>query len=75
MREFVVAAAELAAYLLGTLLLGLAGVFAELNSLSYLDAGNTMFAGWLALMGAVALYGAFSIGTERLLPRLADVLA
>lgn len=72
MRELLVAVVELVAYLLGTVALAGAGVFAELNSLSYLDAGNTTFAIWLGVMGAVALYGAFSLGTDRLLPRLRE---
>jgi hypothetical protein len=72
MRELLVVAAESVAYLVGTAALAAAGVFAELTSLSYLDAGNTLFAAWLAVMGAVALYGAFSLGTDRLLPRLRE---
>jgi hypothetical protein len=72
MRELLVAAIESVAYLVGTTVLAGAGVFAELNSFSYLDAGNTTFAVWLGVMGAVALYAAFSIGTDRLLPRLRE---
>jgi hypothetical protein len=72
MRELLVAAVELAGYLLGTVALAGAGVFAELTSLTYLDAGNTMFAAWLAVMGFVALYGAFSLGNDHLLPRLRE---
>jgi hypothetical protein len=72
MRELLVAGIESVAYLLGTAALAGAGVFAELTSLSYLDAGNTMFAVWLSVMGFVALYGAFSLGNDRLLPRLRE---
>ena len=70
MREFVVSAAELLAYLLTTGVLAAVGLFAELSSVSYVSAGNTTFAAWLAVVGAVALYAAFSLGTEKLLPRL-----
>lgn len=70
MRELLVVGVELLAYLAGTGVLAAAGVFAELTSVSYLSAGNTTFGVWLALMGTVALYAAYSVGTERLLPRL-----
>lgn len=72
MREFIVASLELLAYLVGTGTLALAGVAAELSSLSYLSAGNTKFALWLALVGAIALYAAFSLSTDKVLPRLRD---
>ena len=75
MRELVLAAVELLAYLVTTGVLAGAGLFAELTSLSYVSAGNTKFAVWLALVGAVALYGAFSLGTERLLPHLRSLRA
>lgn len=75
MRELAVAAAELLFYVLGTAAFAVAGLFAEWSSLSYLSAGNVMFAGWLAVMGAVALYAAFSLGTEKLLPRVRESLA
>lgn len=74
MRELLVTSVELVAYAVGTAVLAAAGVFAELSSLSYLSAGNQMFAGWLALMGAVALYAAFAVGTERLLPHLRETV-
>jgi hypothetical protein len=70
MRELVVSAAELLAYLLTTGVLAAVGLFAELTSVSYVSAGNTKFAVWLAFVGAVALYAAFSLGTEKLLPQL-----
>lgn len=72
MRELLVAALELLAYLAGTGVLALAGLFAEMTSLSYLSDGNTVFGLWLAVMGLVALYAAFSVGTDKLLPRLRD---
>lgn len=75
MRELLATALELVVYVVGTAVLAAAGVFAELTSLSYLSAGNQMFAGWLALMGAVALYAAFSVGTEKLLPHLRETVA
>jgi hypothetical protein len=75
MRELVLAAVELLAYLVTTGVLAGAGLFAELTSLSYVSAGNMKFAVWLALVGAVALYGAFSLGTERLLPQLRSLRA
>ncbi len=70
MRELVVGAVELLAYLVTTGVLVAAGLFAELTSVSYVSAGNPMFAVWLAVVGAIALYAAFSLGTEKLLPRL-----
>lgn len=75
MRELLITSVELVVYVVGTAVLATAGMFAEWSSLSYLSAGNQMFAGWLALMGAVALYAAFSIGTERLLPHLRETVA
>ena len=75
MRELVVSAAELLAYLLTTGVLAAVGLFAELTSVSYVSAGNTTFAVWLAVVGAVALYAAFSLGTEQLLPRLRSLRA
>ncbi|PSP47949.1 hypothetical protein BRC75_08170 [Halobacteriales archaeon QH_7_69_31] len=75
MRELVVSAAELLAYLLTTGVLAAVGLFAELTSVSYISAGNTTFAVWLAVVGAVALYAAFSLGTEQLLPRLRSLRA
>lgn len=75
MRELLLASLELLAYLVGTGALAAAGVFAELNSLSYLTAGNTKFGLWLAVMGTIALYAAYSVGTDKLLPRLRDATA
>lgn len=72
MREFLVASLELLAYLVGTGVFAVAGVFAEFSSMSYLSAGNTKFAIWLAVIGAIALYAAFSLGTEKLLPLLRE---
>lgn len=70
MRELLVAAVELLAYAVGTVLLAGAGLFAEYNSFSYLASGNRIFAAWLAVVGGVALYAAISVGTEKLLPHL-----
>ena len=75
MRELVVSAAELLAYLLTTGVLAAVGLFAELTSVSYVSGGNMKFAVWLAVVGAVALYAAFSLGTEQLLPRLRSLRA
>lgn len=75
MRELLVSSIELLAYLLTTAVLAVAGVFAELTSMTYVSAGNTKFAVWLAVVGAIALYAAFSMGTDRLLPRLQSLLA
>lgn len=72
MRELLAEGLELLAYLLVTAILAVAGVFAEVSSLSYMSEGNTTFALWLALMGVVALYAAFTMGTDKLLPRLRD---
>lgn len=75
MRELLLASLELLAYLAGTGALAAAGIFAELSSVSYLTAGNTKFGLWLAVMGTIALYAAYSVGTDELLPRLRDQLA
>lgn len=75
MRELLFAVVELLAYLAGTGTLAAAGVVAELTSVSYLSAGNTTFGVWLAVMGTVALYAAYSVGTEKLLPSLRDATA
>lgn len=75
MRELLLASIELLAYIAGTGTLAAAGVFAELTSVSYLTAGNTKFGVWLAVMGTIALYAAYSVGTDKLLPRLRDQLA
>lgn len=75
MRELLLASIELLAYIAGTGALAAAGIFAELTSVSYLTAGNTKFGVWLAVMGTIALYAAYSVGTDKLLPRLRDQLA
>lgn len=75
MRELLLASLELLAYLAGTGALAAVGLFAELSSVSYLTAGNTKFGLWLAVMGTIALYAAYSVGTDKLLPRLRDQLA
>jgi hypothetical protein len=75
MRELLLSSLELLAYLAGTGALAAAGVFAELTSVSYLTAGNTKFGLWLAVMGTVALYAAYSVGTDHLLPRLREASA
>ena len=73
MRELLVSSLELLAYLLTTGALAVAGLFAELTSLSYFSAGNLKFSVWLGVIGLVALYAAFSLGTEKLLPRLREL--
>ncbi|MES3518078.1 MAG: hypothetical protein PPP58_10480 [Natronomonas sp.] len=70
MRETLLAVAEVTAYGLVTLVLSALGVFAEWTSLSHLTGGEYIFGVWLAVMGALALYAAFSIATDRLLPRI-----
>jgi predicted membrane channel-forming protein YqfA (hemolysin III family) len=75
MRELLVSSLELLAYLLTTGALAVAGLFAELTSLSYFSAGNLKFSIWLGVIGLVALYAAFSLGTEKLLPRLRELTA
>ena len=75
MREFLVSSVELLAYLLTTGILATAGLFAELTSLSYFSAGNLKFSLWLGVVGLVALYAAFSLGADKLLPRLRELSA
>lgn len=75
MRELLIAALELGGYLLGTAVFAVVGLFAELNSLSYLSSGNHLFAGWLLVVGIIALYAAYSVGTDKLLPHLRELTA
>ena len=75
MRELLVSSIELLAYLLTTGILATAGLFAEFTSLSYFSAGNLKFSVWLGVIGLVALYAAFSLGTDELLPRLRELSA
>ena len=75
MRELLVSSVELLAYLLTTGILATAGLFAELTSFSYFSAGNLKFSLWLGVVGLVALYAAFSLGTDKLLPRLRELSA
>ena len=75
MRELLVSSVELLAYLLTTGILATAGLFAEFTSLSYFSAGNLKFSLWLGVVGLVALYAAFSLGADELLPRLRELSA
>ena len=76
MREFLALFVELLAYAVAGVGLAAAGVFAELTSVSYYTAGNTVFAVWLAVMGLVALYaGVVGIGLGELLPRIQTLRA
>jgi len=71
MEEFLTPILETVLYGLGTVAFTLVGVAAELTSFDYFAAGNTTFAAWLAVVGAVALYaGVVALGAEELLPRL-----
>mgnify|MGYP006311213657 FL=1 len=71
MRELLVGLIELFAYAVVAVGFTLAGFFAELTSLEYLSAGNTIFAIWLFVMGAVALYaGVVALGVGEVLPRI-----
>ena len=71
MRELLVPIAELLAYAAVAVLLTALGAFAELSSLSYFGAGNTVFAVWLVAIGAVALYaGVVLVGWREVVPRL-----
>lgn len=71
MKELLVQLMELLAYAVFAVGFTLAGLFAELTSLEYLNAGNTTFAIWLFVMGAVALYaGIVALGIGEVLPRV-----
>ena len=71
MRELLVGLIELFAYAVVAVGFTLAGFFAELTSLEYLSAGNTIFAIWLFVMGAVALYaGVVALCVGEVLPRI-----
>jgi len=72
-KELLAPVAELVAYSLVAAGFTIAGFLAELTSLEYLGAGNTPFAIWLSVMGAVALYaGIVAVGAGEVLPRLRD---
>ncbi|CCQ35856.1 uncharacterized protein Nmlp_1661 [Natronomonas moolapensis 8.8.11] len=76
MKEILAPVVELVAYAVATAAFTVAGVFAELTSVDYLAAGNTTFAAWLVVMGAVALYaGVVALGAGELLPRVRDTVA
>jgi hypothetical protein len=73
MKELLASLVELIGY--GVVAAGftVAGFVAELTSLEYLGAGNTPFAVWLSIMGAVALYaGIVAVGAGEVLPRLRE---
>ena len=71
MKEVLAPLVELFAYAVVAVALTTAGLFAEMTSLEYLAAGNLIFAVWLAVMGAIALYaGVVAIGVEEVVPRI-----
>lgn len=71
MRELLTSTLELLAYFLAAAVLTVAGVLAELTSLTYVTSGNTVFGIWLAVMGGLALYaGLVALGLEEVLPRV-----
>ncbi len=75
MREFLAPLVELFVYAVAAIAFTVVGLFAELTSLEYLNAGNVPFAVWLALMGAIALYaGIVALGAGEVLPRLRETL-
>ena len=76
MKELLASLVELVVYAVVAAGFTVAGFLAELTSLEYLGAGNTPFAVWLSVMGAVALYaGIVAIGAGEVLPRLRGRLA
>lgn len=73
MKELLAPLVELIGYAVVAAGFTVAGFVAELTSLEYLGAGNTPFAVWLSIMGAVALYaGIVAVGAGEVLPRLRD---
>jgi hypothetical protein len=75
-KELLASLVELVVYAVVAAGFTVAGFLAELTSLEYLGAGNTPFAVWLSVMGAVALYaGIVAIGAGEVLPRLRGRLA
>ncbi|WP_128477236.1 hypothetical protein [Halorussus pelagicus] len=62
---------SVAAYAFGTLVLSALGLAAEYNSLQQLGGGDSLLAGWFAVMGVVAFAFAVQLGRQKLLPRLA----
>lgn len=76
MKELLAPLVELVVYAVVAAGFTVAGFLAELSSLEYLGAGNTPFAVWLSVMGAVALYaGIVAVGAGEVLPRLRSRLA
>lgn len=70
MKELLAPIVELLAYAAVAVVLTAAGLFAEITSVQYIAAGNVVFATWLAVMGAIALYaGVVAVGVQEVVPR------
>jgi len=61
---------ELSAFGIGALGLSLAGAYVERFALATFQHGQPLLAVWAAVMGAIALYFAYSITTDRVVPAL-----
>ncbi|WP_336024050.1 hypothetical protein [Halobellus salinisoli] len=61
---------ELAAFGIGALGLSLVGAYAERFAVVTAQHGQPMLGLWAAVMGAVALYFAYSLTTDRVVPAL-----
>ncbi|WP_049985587.1 hypothetical protein [Halobellus rufus] len=71
--ELVPVLLELSAFGIGALGLSLVGAYVERFAIVTAQHGQPMLALWAALMGAVALYFAYSLTTDRVVPALADL--
>ncbi|ELZ65264.1 hypothetical protein C5B91_07645 [Haloferax sp. Atlit-10N] len=66
---------ELLVFSLGSAGLSLAGAYIERFALVTFEQGNVEIAAWAVVMGAVALYFAYNVGTDKVRPKFRDVRA
>lgn len=72
--ELLPALLELSLFSLGALGLSLVGAYVERFAVVTAQHGQPLLALWAALMGAVALYFAYSLAVDRVVPALAEVV-
>jgi hypothetical protein len=71
--ELLPALLELSAFGLGALGLSLAGAYVERFALATVQHGQPLLGLWAAVMGAVALFFAYSLTVDRVLPALLEL--
>jgi hypothetical protein len=64
---------ELLVFGLGSAALSVAGAYIERFALLTLEHGNLEIGVWAVVMGAMALYFAYTIGTDKFHPKLREV--